>query len=67
MNLRELLLWFHLVTGLAASLVLVLPGTSATEMVFENAIDHALNASLYRAQRQGTRLSRDEMVTTQMP
>jgi len=63
MNLRQFLLWFHLVTGLAAALILVLLGASGAEMVFENEIDHALNASLYRVQPQDTRLSLDELVT----
>lgn len=48
MKPRKLLLWFHLVTGLAAAILLVLLGASGAVLAFENEIDHQLNASLYR-------------------
>jgi uncharacterized iron-regulated membrane protein len=62
MTLRKLLLWIHLVTGLAAAIVLLLLGASGAVLVFENEIDHALNASLFRIRAQGTRLPLDEFV-----
>lgn len=63
MTLRKLLLWTHLIIGVAAAIVLILLGTSGALLVFEPEIEHALNASLYRIQPQGTRLPLDELVT----
>jgi uncharacterized iron-regulated membrane protein len=62
MNLRKPLLWIHLVTGLAAAIVLLLLGATGALLVFENEIDHALNASLFRIQAQGVRLPLDDLV-----
>jgi uncharacterized iron-regulated membrane protein len=63
MNLRKPLLWIHLVTGLAAAIVLLLLGVTGALLVFENEIDHTLNASLFRIQPQGERLPLDELVS----
>lgn len=62
MTPRKLLLWLHLVIGLAAATVLLLLGASGAVLVFENEIEHSLNASLYRVQPQDTRLPLDEFV-----
>ena len=62
MKLRKPLLWIHLVTGLAAAIVLLLLGASGALLVFENEIDHTLNASLFHVQPQGERLSLDDLV-----
>ncbi|MEP6671206.1 MAG: PepSY-associated TM helix domain-containing protein [Chthoniobacter sp.] len=48
MKLHKPLLWIHLVTGLAAAIVLLLLGATGALLVFENEIDHTLNAALFR-------------------
>jgi uncharacterized iron-regulated membrane protein len=63
MKLRKTLLWIHLVTGLAAAIVLLLLGATGAVLVFESEIEHTLNASLYRVAPQGTRLSLDELIS----
>ncbi|MDR3401638.1 MAG: PepSY-associated TM helix domain-containing protein [Chthoniobacter sp.] len=62
MKLHKPLLWIHLVTGLVAAIVLLLLGATGALLVFENEIDHTLNASLFRIHPQGERLPLDELV-----
>jgi len=62
MKLHKPLLWIHLVTGLAAAIVLLLLGATGALLVYENEIDHTLNASLFRIHPQGERLPLDELV-----
>jgi uncharacterized iron-regulated membrane protein len=61
MNLRRVLLFLHLTGGLVAAVFLLLLGGSGALLVFENEIDHWLNARLTWVQPEGPRLSLSEM------
>src|SRR5437588_12387958 len=54
--MRKLLLNIHLWLGLAAALFLLLRAGSGALLVFENEIDHALNAKYLDVQPAGDRL-----------
>ncbi len=61
MSFRKILLFLHLVGGLAAAVFLILLGGSGGLLVFEKEIDHWLNASLTWVQPEGARLLPGEL------
>jgi uncharacterized iron-regulated membrane protein len=55
--MRRVLLWLHLIAGLAAALVLIALGGSGALLVFEEQIDHRINARLWRVEPREQQLS----------
>ena len=60
--IRAALLWFHRYVALVASIVLLVVALSGAAIVFEGAIDRALNPALHHVAPAGTVVSLDTLV-----